>query len=328
MNQETKRQHYVPQAYLRKFGYQRKKDQFQVFLADKGRLNKPFPVNTSKICIQTDLYSLTGETEEERQAIEKFYDFEIETNYDRIYKILTDDSIRVIDDETKEAIVLTMITLLFRVTNWISSFNLFVNRIFTDRFATAKQMEKKYFYFEGKKIEISKKNVKELIVEYEKKTREGQVVTQLVAALRLSKIRMKGNLGIVKVEHSSNFITSDNPVNLSRLGGGHVMPFDPDNLISLPLNEKYKLTLYSNFDKERPNFISRILHKGEMADREILMNNFEQYQQAEKFIIGNKKELTTFEDFLKRCKQPIEPSEELKKRLEKMEDLAKKLGLE
>src|SRR5690606_16364875 len=76
----------------------------------------------------------------------------------------------------------------------------------------------KSFDFEGDRFN-------EIITEYEMKAREGQVVTQLVAALRLSKIRMKDNLGIVKVEHDKNFITSDNPITLSKIGGGNVMPF-------------------------------------------------------------------------------------------------------
>lgn len=178
----------------------------------------------------------------------------------------------------------------------------------------------KSFDFEGDRFN-------EIITEYEMKAREGQVVTQLVAALRLSKIRMKDNLGIVKVEHDKNFITSDNPITLSKIGGGNVMPFDPGNLISLPLNETHKLTLYTNLDKDQANFIGKIKHEGEMADREILINNFEQYKQSDRFIIGNQNDLSNFENFLKRCEQPIEPSEELNKRFKKIEEIARKLGL-
>lgn len=327
MSQETKRHHYVPQTYLKKFGFERKKDEYQVFVADKDRLDKAVFVNTSKICIQTDLYTLKGNTEEERQAIEKFYCFEVESSYDDVYKILTDDGIREIDDKTKERIVLTMITLLFRVTNWISVYNSLIGGIFENNFTNAKKLGKDSFYFGDRKIEIAGKTANQLISDYIKEGRENQIITQLVAALRLSKIRRTDNLSIVKIEHEGGFITSDNPIILRKSGGGHIAPFSPDNLIHLPLNEKYRLTLYPRFDKIQPNYIGRILHKGEMADREITISNLAQYQQAEKFIIGNEEQLTSFKGFLERCKRPVEPSEELKERLKKIQSLANKIGL-
>jgi hypothetical protein len=194
---------------------------------------------------------------------------------------------------------------MFRVTNWISIFNSGLDKVFRNAVAYSKQKGLDIFNFEDEKIEITNKTHTELFNNYAKKTREAQVITQLVVALRLVKIRMKDNIRVIKVDHESNFINSDNPIIITKAGGKHFMPFDPDNLLSLPLNEKYKITLYQNANIFLPNYIGRILHKGEMASREIQVNNFYQYKMAERFIIGNKATLSNFEDFLDRCRNPI-----------------------
>jgi len=142
--QETKRQHYVPETYLNKFGTERKENEFQVFALNKQKLKKPFPVNTSKICVETNLYTLDGRSLKERQLIEDFYSNEIEHKYNEIYEILTNDNIREVTLAQKELIIATAITLLFRVTKWLTSHNNFIERVFEKGMQIAEQFDKLY----------------------------------------------------------------------------------------------------------------------------------------------------------------------------------------
>jgi hypothetical protein len=326
--QETKRQHYVPETYLNKFGTERKENEFQVFALNKQKLKNPFPVNTSKICVETNLYTLDGRSQKERQLIEDFYSNKIENKYNEIYEILTNDNIREVTLAQKELIIATAITLLFRVTKWLTSHNSFIERVFEKAMQTAEQVGKNYFFFEGKEMSFKGKSLKELVTEYAQKNKEGNIITQLKLALKLIEIRKSDTISIIKLnDETHSFVTSDNPIALYNFKTRFFAPFDPENIISLPLNQKYKLTIYPNDGLYKQEYISRIFHKGTLAYTETMTNNFEQFNNAERFIIGGFETLNGFETFLEKAQSPIEIKEEQSKELEKILQISRKLGI-
>jgi len=326
--QETKRQHYVPETYLNKFGKERKESVFQVFVLNKERLKNPFTVNTSKICVETNLYTLDGHSEEERQLIENFYNKEIEQKYNAIYQLLTDDNVREVTLAQKELIIATAITLLFRVTKWLTSHNEFIGRVFEKGMQSAEQYGKDYFLFEGDKISFKGKSPKELVNEYAQKSKERNIITPLQVALKLIELKKSDTISVIKLEDESHsFITSDNPIALYNFKMRFFAPFDPDNIISMPLNSKYKLTIYPNDGIYKPEYISRIFHKGILAYTETMTNNVEQFNNAERFVIGDFETLNGFETFLKKAQNPVEIKEEKSKELEKILLISRKLGI-
>lgn len=326
--QETKRQHYVPETYLNKFGTERKEKEFQVFALNKERLNKSFPVNTSKICVETNLYTLDGHSEKERQLIEDFYGREIEQKYNDIYDLLTDDGVNEVTLDQKELIIATAITLLFRVTKWLTSHKNFVERAFEKGMQVAEQFGKDYFLFEGNKINFKEKSLKELVNEYAQKSKEENIITQLKLALRLIEIRKSDTISVIKLEDETNsFVTSDNPIVLYNFKSRFFAPFDPDNIISMPLNQKYKLTIYPNDGLYKQEYVSRIFHKGILAYTEMMTNNVEQFNNSERFIIGGFETLNGFEALLEKAQSPVEIKEEQTKELEKILEISRKLGI-
>ena len=66
---------------------------------------------------------------------------------------------------------------------------------------------------------------------------------QLNIALELVSVRLKNdNVYIFKLEDGEQeFITSDNPVKLQNLNNQQIRPFDPSNIMKLPLDAKHYL---------------------------------------------------------------------------------------
>lgn len=325
--QETKRQHYVPETYLKRFGYERKQGEYHIGALNKDTLEKPFSPNTGNVCVQTDLYTLTGDTEEERQLIENFYGAEIETKYDHLYSILTDDGIKSIDDKTKQEIIGFAITMLYRVTKWITTHNNFIQKAFEKSISLANSVNKDYFVFQEQKIFFKKKTIEELIREYANNQRIGQVVSQLKVAINLINLRKDDSINVIKINGDLNFITSDNPVVLYNYNTKFIAPFDSNNVIQLPLNSKYKLTIYPKDSFSIPNYISRIFHKDSLAITESWVNNYEQYRNAERFLLGDYNTLLDFKNFKSKMEDQSIIKEDQTNEFNRLIDMAKKLGL-
>lgn len=303
--QETVGQHYVPKTYLDKFGEVRKNNIFFVYAANKQNLKQTFPVGTSKICKKNTLYTLDGATEDERQWIENFYNNEIESKYNEVYDILTNDKIREITTEQKELIADTIITLLFRITKWQTLHNNLIGRVFEKGIDFALKLGKDYFILGEEKIYFEGKTVSQLNDEYASSQKEFQILTQLELALKLISIRKSDALGVIKIQGVKNsFITSDNPVTLHNFSGPVISPFDPTNQLSLPINSNYIVTLDPKAEMPYflPNRIGRVFHSGSLAFNEVLINNYKQYNSAENFIIGDKQTIEAFNSFREKYK--------------------------
>lgn len=325
--QETKRQHYVPETYLNKFGIETKANEYQVFVSRADNIENYFPVNTSKICVQTDLYTLKGETEEERQLIENFYGNYIEGNYNEIYEILTNDNVYEITTKQKDLIIATVITLLFRVTKWLNTHNDFIKSGFERAIELAEQVNKEYFIFEDEKISFKNKDVNQLIKEYKAKNKDSHTLSQLRTAMRLISLRANDRINVIKINDDRySFITSDNPIVLYNFDKLPIAPFNPQNIISMTLNSKYKLVLYPYDEFFGNDNFSRLIHRDFTAYTEMLVTNYEQYQNAERFIIGDETTLKNFKTFLDNANKPCEETEKQKVEAEKLEIIIKNLG--
>ncbi len=289
---ETKRQHFVPQTYLRKFSTERKKSQYQIFAAPKTNIEKIFPSNIENVCVHKDIYTLPGETEEERMLIERFYGDAYESEYNKMYEILTDDSARKISTDDSAFIISSIITMFFRTTRLMIEHNELMYRVFERAVQLCEQTCKDYFMFEKEKIMLNGRNAEQLLIDHKKENRVPQVITQLDVALQLMQIRKKDSIQVIKIKQNGpEYITSDNPVTLYNIQFRHAAPFDQKNIISMPLNGQYKVVI---LPYENPGFISRINHNDNMTYSEVLTNGYEQLGSSEKFVLGTENGLNEF----------------------------------
>lgn len=326
-SQETKRQHFVPRVYLKNFA-KKDGDTWLIDSVNKENPSHHFSDNIDNVCVKKNLYTLTGGTEEERQAIENFYQ-NIETKYYRVYSKLVDSNVREIEDEEKQVIIAFLTTLLFRNLSWVERYNEFVERSFNKAYALCKQHGKKKFNYFGKQISFENKNFEEVLNEHLTSIKEGQVSVQVDVALRLSQIRAKDEFFVTELgEENSNFITSDNPVVIQSENKGHIMPFDPENILSLPLNNKFFLYLMpSNISpiKTETNYIARDRKTDLLCRTEELTANFLQIRNTNRFLLGEKKfidkalDQKKIDDSYKNFKRP--------KSLAEFAEIAKKIGL-
>ena len=294
-DQETIRQHWVPRTHLNRFAVERKPGEYQIHVLDKDKRVKSYPASTDKLCVKKNMYTLPGDTPEERQIVEKIYGEHWESDYHKVCDFVTDDGLREIDDATRMLIIGTVTTLLFRTMKWKARHNELMEQVFQTSVAYAKQTGSKHVVLDGKPVLIDVKTVQELVREYDKEGHSAQVITQLSMAMKLAVLRAGDNVGIVKIDSEENFVTSDHPVGIWNEHGGIIAPFSPSNALQLPINAKYRIDIYPAMDHRVRNHVARITHDGLMATAEAATSNETQLQQCEYYLLGDRHTLDQFE---------------------------------
>ena len=132
---EVKRQHYVPRAYLKHFSKERSNEYFINTLPIKDcKESNIGKTNIINVCVEKGLYTLPGNSVQERMFIEQFYSDKIESQYDRIYQILTDPNKKTVTPKERELIISTVVTMLYRTTKWKNTHNDLMMRVFDEMF--------------------------------------------------------------------------------------------------------------------------------------------------------------------------------------------------
>jgi hypothetical protein len=298
MAKETKRQHYVPRTYLKNFSTERKSEFYINSLPiDNCVEDAIYETNVTNVCLQNGIYTLPGETEEQRLLIEKFYSDNYEVHYNGIYNILTDANKKNITEAERELIISTVVTMFYRTTKWINQHNTFFNRVLESAYNLAEQNGFDYFMLEKEKISIAGKTLEQIQKEFKYESRPSQIITQLEVALNLIKLRMVGDsIMVVKlIDENVEFITSDNPVVYSNPLGQSLAPFDAKNILKLPLDSKHLLLLMPSEDSPETKLtIVRSERRGRMSESQKLTSNYCQFTNADKFILGSNSALKSY----------------------------------
>jgi len=294
---ETKRQHYVPQTYLKHFSIERS-DNFFIKALPKidCSIEKIIEMNISNVCLKNGLYTLTGNTLEKRMLIETFYSDTIETHYNRIYEILIDQNKKTLTESERRLIISTVVTMLYRTTKWINTSNDLFNRVLERLYLLCKHTGKDYFIYEKQKISIAGKTLKQIQNESKNEGRESQVLTQLQVALKLINLRTtRDNIFVKKlIDDDCEYITSDNPVIFYRNEDVHASPFDFFNTLKLPLDKKHMLYLMPYGDDETKQLLLRSNSIGTMCLAEKLTSNYQQFMNSERFLLGEESSLRNY----------------------------------
>ncbi|MGW8122807.1 DUF4238 domain-containing protein [Roseivirga echinicomitans] len=333
MAELVKRQHFVPRTYLKHFGFDKGEESFIHVLPRLEKTpDKIFESNVKNVALQKHLYTLPGETVEQKMAIEKFYSDELESQYDNIYELLTNPEQKSITDKQRELVISTVITMFYRTTKWLSQHNGLMNEVFRKAYSLCEQAGKDYFMFEKRKISIQGKSLEQLTAEYNSEQQPYLVMTQLETAFRLITLRIKSFDGIVVSklgDDNAQFITSDNPVSASNINYDHVMPFDPTNLLKLPLDSKHVLMIMPNGEKQTRNTIFRNELKGTMCKTQRLSSNYQQMQLSERFLFGQESALESYLSTKERTERPLSAAEleATTKKLEALKKQMKDLGM-
>jgi hypothetical protein len=292
---ETRRMHYVPKVYLDKFAKQRG-DEFYICALEKQTGNI-FNPNTENICVKKDLYLLEGSTENERQLIEKLYHELFEDGYNNIHKILVDDSRDSITMAERYDIISFVVSVFYRNYVWNAGHNKLMDETLAKAYHLSKANEKDSFFFGEQEVSIAGKSLEELQKENRGKDRQIIALNAIQRIFELTRMRVINDVvTIVKTEEL--ILTSDNPVSFR---GENVsvrpIPIDPNNTLSLPIDDCHLLQLRPWGDKLDNN----LTMLGRMSEFSIVSgvvaetNNQLQYNQAEQFLLGTEDGIKGFQ---------------------------------
>lgn len=320
----VKRQHFVPRTYLKHFASAKGQEyRISVLPCSVESPDKIFETNIKNIAVERDLYTLPGETIDQKMAVEKFYSNEFEQHYNKLYNILVDPEIRKISLEERELIISTVVTMYYRTTKWVSASRDLMSRIFDQVFYQCQQTGMDYFTFEGEKISIAGRTYEEFTKAYNDEKQPGMIITQLEAALKLISLRLKNDaIMVIKLDEDDEFITSDNPVIATNYSEKKMMPFDPENTLKLPLDSKHTLLLIPEGIPGQENLIFRKTSKDAVSIMNKLVGNYQQMNNSEKFLLGTKTALKSYLKTKKETEGPINTEDE---KLESMADFLKRI---
>jgi Protein of unknown function (DUF4238) len=296
--QFTERQHFIPRTYLKQFADKKDSGHYNVMALPVNdlRVGAIIERNSKSICYEKHIYTLPGATVEEKMLVETFYSEALESKYQDVYTLLTNPAKNELSAAERELVVSTVATMLYRVPIWRNQNTDVMRRVFGMAIQATNQTGQENLEIEGDAYVIEGKTADQLIKEYLANNKARQIVAQLNIALKLVTLRMqRDNVYIYKLEDGDQqFLTSDNPVVLQNLNGLPIAPFNPSNIIKLPLDPKHYLMLMPNNNQDNLHRIQRQNATGGFSRREELISNTEQMQQASEFIIGSTASLTRF----------------------------------
>ncbi|CAN5451586.1 hypothetical protein BH10BAC2_BH10BAC2_33800 [soil metagenome] len=301
--QEKKAHHYVPQAYLKHFGFEKEKNQFFVH-----RLRMPEMLETDikdthvkNVCVQNKLYTLPGATPQERNLVEDFYSDAYEKHYDSIYKKLVDATVDDINDENRRVIIGMVVSLFYRNPYWHDFHNKIISDMFERAFYLSKQNGKDSFFWNDEEISIKGKTVEEMKKEYNEENRPLLVITQTQAAINLLKLRLDSDgINITKTTDGNHqYLTSDRPVNIMDPDNKQLIPMNPLNFLTLPIDSNHLLSLIPGC---HPTMRYKIIRDKSENFYLMLAHNIKHAQKANNFLFGSEVGLKTFARLMQKLK--------------------------
>jgi hypothetical protein len=298
---ETKLMHYVPRAYLRKFTTNNK-----TIFGIRKKNNELFNNKVDNVCAKKFLYKIEGETEEERQIVEKFYNTEIESTYPEIYATLTDEHIVSIDNVMRKKIISFIISLFYRNYSWYKGFSGFTaQNLYMDIKLSNNDLIKKHM----DDCNITEAEINSIIIGAAEKvskeeTKEIFNKEHIKAFDNLLNLRLTDNIFVKRIEGDYELVTSDSPVIMRDKENSHVVPFNLNNTIILPIDSKHYVKLMHNDSNLVFNEIIRNNSNGDKALMDSLLVNISINNNSNYYVLGTENGIRKFQDMRSHFKIP------------------------
>jgi hypothetical protein len=296
---ETKRMHYVPQTYLKHFAKEVIKGSEREYFIDcltKDKNDEIKSINIKNVCLENDIYTLPGETTEQRLYLENMYRKLYEDDYDKLYTLLTNKNIEKVTPAQRYEIIAFVVSMFYRNNSWKNSHNKLMDETYSKVFSLARDNGQESFFMEEQEISIAGKTLEAFQKESRKEDRPMIALIQAQKIFQLIRIRLRNDVvTVVNIQNDSfDFVTSDNPVSCQGEPSQWTMPFDPNNTLSIPIDNKNLLQLRPWANQLDRNMLGRMSESSIVAMASTLINNNFQFNQAERFVLGNETGLKRF----------------------------------
>ena len=333
MSQETKRQHFVPRSYLKNFGFT-KKESTQIWACDKKDDNRMFLSNIQNVALQKHFYTLSGDTREKRQIIEKFYADNIENDYNEVYQILIDPQKVKISEDERQKIIITILSIYYRNPIWLNKHNSVWESALTSSYSMLSHPdcnEQRIGLPDGSYIDCEGKSLAEVIEEVRKDHHQKFLLEHLKYTFSLVRARLNDNISVIKLGGDKEYITSDNPVIMNNINSSHIIPFNVENFIKLPIDPKHQLVIApKSLSFKGDDNIFRRTDTENISHMERMIMNSQQYDNSLKQIFGTKSAIETYLANKPTYDRDLTPEEieRSDKALENIKGLMKKFGID
>ncbi|MCW3116663.1 MAG: hypothetical protein JWM28_745 [Chitinophagaceae bacterium] len=255
---KPRHQHYIPKSYLKNFALEQDGKYFVEAKLKNETAPKERLISIRDICVDKNIYTLPEGAADDKYAIEKYYASEIDAVYPEIYQLLTDDSVTTISDDLRRKIILTTMSLFFRTPKFL---NLNAQRInwMLDMSAN------RFIDTKGRvRVQLNGQQLDFHIDEIERARAQLHITNKLTFLQQHLKdlhefvdFKMNAGPSVITVDGDIDLITSDNPVEMHSIFKNKFDPFDPTNIIQLPLDNRHYLIIYPNTEEVMKEMVFR-----------------------------------------------------------------------
>ncbi len=280
------KQHYIPRSYLKNFALEGKKGkQFvDVFKLDDEILLKS--VNTKNICFKKNIYTIPSELDETKYALEKHYAEHVDSEFPKIYKLLTDENVLVVTLEQKKQILYVFLSLYFRTPKILNLQNELNNEIFDTAAYTVDENGLIKMDLYGEKIKFHINDIEQIKKNYSERARISFLVNHLEQWPQFVEYKNDCTINIIKISDSdAPLITCDNPVIIRHMVTNKFCDiYDVNSVITIPLDPIHFIEIHPNKYANGQTRINRITQDSDFA----FTTNKMTQENAEKLLIGYK----------------------------------------
>lgn len=276
-------QHYIPKSYLKNFAVEQDGKYFVEAKLKTDEQPKEKLIGIRNICVDKNIYTLPEDAGSDKYALEKYYASEIDGVYPEIYQLLTDVKVTQITDEQRRNIILTTMSLFFRTPKFLNLNKQRIDRLLD--MSVARFMDKE----QRVRVQLNGHQLDFHIDELEE-VRSQLYVDNKLAFLKqhlhdlhgFVEFKMNAGLSVITVEGEIDLITSDNPVEMHSIYNHTFDPFDPTNIIQLPLDNRHYLIIYPNTEE----VIKEMVFRSSRDFYFVLTSNHNCEKNAEDWILG------------------------------------------
>lgn len=324
-------QHYIPKSYLKNFAIHKGNKVYLVDTIMRGKNEQVKTLPTKTICAEKNIYTFDDTKPGDPYALEKFYAVEVDAIYPKVYDTLVNSTIMNIPKDTKREILNTLLSLKFRrpepLQAVVSKLEWMFDRMSKHPHSAESMLN---YSIEGSKYSFYYKDLASEMEIRRKELKENWLIKHFAQWQEFVEYKIACGLDVIEVPDDVPIITSDNPVSVFDLMGKRNVanPFDPTNMLEIPLDRTHYLVIHPNVTSE--NTYQRI-HRSKRDKYFAAGVNRKVQENSDKRIIAypgdldahfasqveldvpNKENIAAMNDMISKTMQAVELSKVMKK---------------
>lgn len=231
-----------------------------------------------------NLYTIPNAEVDRKYDLEHHYAEHVDSEFPKIYKLLVDENVKVLTPEQKRQVLYVCLSLYFRTPRFLNHQNAFTDQILDRMTLHADEKGDVKFKFEEERHEFNMKDIDKVRHEFKERNRIKFLVQHLEKWKEFVDFKYDYTINVHRInDKNAPLITCDNPVSIRGIKSTRFEGlFNPDSVITLPLDTQYYLEIFPNNIADSQTRIHRMVH-----DRDyVFTTNAIVQSNAEKLIIG------------------------------------------